>query len=54
MNLIEKSKIDDINIFITQMINYQTIAHKLNENQISEILDLNADVFLNFDKILAL
>jgi AAA15 family ATPase/GTPase len=54
INLIEKTKIENISVFITEMRDYQTIAHLLNQDQISEVLDLNSDVFFNFDRILAL
>ena len=54
LSLIEKSKEKDINVFITQMNDFQTVVHELTAEQISEILDLNTDVFFNFDKILAI
>jgi len=52
-NLIEKSKISDLNVCIVEMKDYQTKLSVLNEDQISQVLDLNSDVFFNFDKILA-
>ena len=52
-NLIEKSKTSDLNVCIVEMKDYQTKLTVLNENQISQVLDLNSDVFFNFDKILA-
>ena len=54
LSLIEKSKEKDINICIVQMKNYQTIISVLNSEQITEVLDLNSDVFFNFEKILSL
>jgi AAA15 family ATPase/GTPase len=54
LSLIEKSKQDDLNVCIVQMINYQTSVSVLKTDQISEILELNSDVFFNFDKILDL
>lgn len=54
LSLIEKSKEADINVFITQMRNYQTIINHLTPNQISEVLDLTSDVFFNFERILEL
>ena len=36
------------------MEEYQTIVTKLSEEQISEILDFDSDVFFNFDRILSL
>lgn len=54
LSLIEKSKEKDINVFITQMKDFQTVVNKLTTEQISEVLDLNSDVFFNFDNILSL
>ena len=54
LSLIEKSKENDIDVFITQMKDFQTVVNKLTADQISEVLDLNSDVFFNFDQILAL
>lgn len=53
LSLIEKSKQDDVNVIIAQMKDYETKISILSENQITEVLDLNSDVFFNFDKILA-
>lgn len=54
LSLIEKSKEADINIYITQMKNYKTVVNLLTTEQISEVLDLNSDVFFNFDNILSI
>ena len=54
LSLIEKSKQEDLNVCIVQMKNYQTIVSELKNEQVSEVLDLNSDVFFNFDKILGL
>jgi len=54
LSLIEKSKEEDLNVCIVQMRDYQTIVTQLNQEQTSEVLDLNSDVFFNFDKILGL
>jgi AAA15 family ATPase/GTPase len=50
LSLIEKSKAADINVCIVQMENYQTNISVLKGNQVAEIIDLNSDVFFNFDK----
>jgi AAA ATPase domain len=52
LSLIEKSKEENINVCIVQMKNYQTVITQLKQSQVSEVLDLNSDVFFNFDKIL--
>ena len=52
MSLIEKSKSTDLNVCIVGMKDYQTTVTVLNEGQISKVLDLNSDVFFNFDDIL--
>ncbi|HAX96416.1 MAG TPA: hypothetical protein DCY35_07845 [Prolixibacteraceae bacterium] len=54
LSLIEKSKEENINVCIVQMKDYQTVITQLKQNQVSEVLDLNSDVFFNFDKILSL
>lgn len=53
LSLIEKSNKDDLNVCIVQMKRHLTLVTSLKNEQISEILDLNSDVFFNFDKILA-
>jgi len=52
LSLIEKSKIVDLNVCIVQMKKHQTILTALKDDQLSEVMDLNSDVFFNFDKIL--
>lgn len=52
LSLIEKSNKTELNVCIVQMKNHQTVITSLKENQLSEVLDLNSDVFFNFDKIL--
>ena len=52
LSLIEKSKKENINVCIASMKDYQTMVTVLNEEQITEVLDLNSDVFFNFDNIL--
>jgi AAA15 family ATPase/GTPase len=54
LNLIEKSKQEDINVIIARMENYQTKLTVLKSDQIAEVLNLNSDVFFNFDKVLDL
>jgi AAA15 family ATPase/GTPase len=51
LNLIEKSSFDNINVCVVQMKKYETVLTVLNENQISQVLDFNSDVFLNLDKL---
>lgn len=50
--LIEKSKTTDINVCVVSMKDYETKVTVLNEAQLSEVLDLNTDVFLNLDRII--
>jgi AAA15 family ATPase/GTPase len=52
LNLIEKSKTADINVYIAEMKDYQTKLHVLNEEQITKVLDFNSDVFFNFNQII--
>lgn len=52
LSLVEKTPLKDIAIFITYMEDYQTKLRPLADNEVSEILDLNTDVFFNLDKFL--
>ncbi len=52
LSLIEKSDLEKLNVFITRMKDYQTVVSKLNNDQISEVMELNSDVFFNLDKVL--
>lgn len=54
LSLIEKSNQNDLNVCIVQMKDYQTSITVLKPAQVSEVLELNSDVFFNFDKILDL
>lgn len=54
LSLIEKSKQEDLNVCMVQMKNYETKVSVLTNEQVSEVLDLNSDVFFNFDKIMGL
>lgn len=47
LSLVEKSKIDDIGIFITYTENYKTRLRKLKSDELSEILEHGIDVFFN-------
>ena len=53
LSLIEKTKIDNLNVCIAQMKDYQTKLVVLNQEQISKVLDFESDVFFNFDKVLS-
>ncbi len=52
LSLIEKSDLKNLNVFITRMKDYQTVVSKLKNDQISEVMELNSDVFFNLDKVL--
>ena len=54
LSLIEKTPSEKINVFLTNMKDYQTQVTNLKTTQISEILELNSDVFFNFDRIMEL
>jgi AAA15 family ATPase/GTPase len=53
LSLIEKTKIEELNVCIVEMKDYQTIVHVLAADQVSKVLDFNSDVFFNFNNILA-
>ncbi len=50
LNIIEKAPSNDLNVFVTSMDKYQTKAHQLTKDQISEVIELQHDVFFNLDK----
>jgi AAA15 family ATPase/GTPase len=47
LSLLEKSKINDIGVFITYTENYKTRVRELTEEERSEILEYGIDVFFN-------
>jgi AAA15 family ATPase/GTPase len=51
LSLIEKSKFENINVCLVEMKDYKTQVTVLNEEQLTTVLDLNSDVFFNFDNI---
>ncbi len=52
--IIEKTKPKDLAIFITRLDDYQTQLTQLTPDHITELLDLDAAVFLNLDKLVTL
>jgi AAA15 family ATPase/GTPase len=50
-SIIEKTPSDDLSINLVEMENYQTKVTALQDRNVAEILGLNSDVFLNFDKV---
>ena len=48
--LIEKTKLSDLNIFVTYLEDYQTRLKRLTRDDISELTDMDTDVFFNLDK----
>jgi AAA15 family ATPase/GTPase len=53
LSLIEKTPFEELNVCIATMEDYETKLTVLDEAQIREVIDLNSDVFFNFDNILA-
>ncbi len=52
LSVLAKTPKDDIGIFITYLEDYQTKVRSLTENEMSEILDLDASVFFNLNRFL--
>jgi AAA15 family ATPase/GTPase len=52
INLVEKSKFEDLNVCITEMVDYETRVNVLDEDQISHVLNFDSYVFFNFNKVL--
>ena len=51
--LIEKTKLADLNVFVTYLEDYQTKLKRLSRHDVSELTDLDTDVFFNLDKFFA-
>jgi AAA15 family ATPase/GTPase len=51
-SIIEKTTVNDLSIHLVRLHNYETRVHTLSSKGVEGILDLNSDVFLNFDKLL--
>lgn len=52
IKIIEKTPREDLTVNVVQMKDYQTKVKQLSDREVEEALSLNADVFLNFDKLL--
>ena len=50
-SIIEKATIKDVAVFVTDMKDYQTILRKIKENEYSELLELDSDIFFNLKKL---
>jgi AAA15 family ATPase/GTPase len=51
-SVLEKTKKDEIEVFITFLENYQTKVKPLNEEAIKEILQMDIDIFFNIQRFL--
>lgn len=51
-SLIEKTPKEDLCVFVSRMENFETLIAQLDSEQISEVLDMGASVFTNFDDLL--
>jgi hypothetical protein len=52
LSILEKTPEKDIRIFITYYEDYQTKVKPITEEEMPEILDLDASVFFNLEKFL--
>ncbi len=52
LSLIEKTPVENINVCVVRMKDYETNVIPLNKEQLGEVLDLNMDAFLNLDRII--
>lgn len=46
-SLIQKTPVNELAVFVTESKKYETKVHKLNNEQLSAVLDLDSSVFLN-------
>ena len=51
-SIIEKAKMNSVNVIVTYFKDYQTKIKQLNEQQISEIMDMDVDPFFTLDSFL--
>jgi AAA15 family ATPase/GTPase len=52
LSLIEKTKLEDLNVGLVTMKDYKTEVKILSKKQIEKVLDFNSDVFFNFNQII--
>ena len=52
LSVLEKSPLEDINIFVVYFEDYQTKAKPLSRNELEKIISLELDVFFNIDRFL--
>jgi len=52
LSIIEKTRISDINVYITYMRNHTTKFRRITNDELSEILDLGPDVFFNLNRFI--
>lgn len=52
LSVLAKTPKDDIGVFITYLEDYQTKVRTITEEEMSEILDLDASIFFNLDRFL--
>lgn len=52
LTLIEKTRKEDLAVYITYYENYQTKAKKLSEKKLQEVLDLGSSAFFNLDVLM--
>ena len=50
-SVIEKTPSKDLSINLVEIVKYKTVVTSLKKRNVEEILGLNSDVFLNFDKV---
>ncbi|MBX2941462.1 MAG: AAA family ATPase [Cyclobacteriaceae bacterium] len=53
MSMIQKVKLSDLSVNLVKMKDYQTMVTELSEDAVERILELDSDLFLNFEKLLS-
>ncbi|MHA1615881.1 MAG: hypothetical protein ACTSX9_01015 [Candidatus Njordarchaeales archaeon] len=50
--LVQKTPIKDINVVVTKFSNYETKVYVVSKEKLSELLDLDVDVFFNLERLI--
>lgn len=52
MNIIEKTPLDSLSVFILRMESFRTVLHEIHHKDIGRMMDLGSDLFFNLDQFI--